>query len=89
MTVHNMHESEPFTHFGELLISGGLAVIGWVMAKFTSHHIESMDRLTEKIGFISQDVSSMKTDISAIRAGQDKLEIRVSRLESHHLDEAP
>ena len=82
-------DASGFEHFGELLISGGLACIGWVMTTFTKRHIESMDKLTEKIGDISEDVSSMKSDISAIRSSQDKLDVRVSRLESHHLDGSP
>jgi polyhydroxyalkanoate synthesis regulator phasin len=79
-----MQTPEPFfSHLGEMLISGALAAIGWVMATFTRRHIESMDKLTSKIGSISEDVSAMKSDIGAIRSGQERLENRVSRLEDH------
>lgn len=79
-----MQTPEPaFAHLGEVLISGALAAIGWVLAIFTKRHIESMDRLAERIGSISEDVSAMKSDIGTIRSGYEKLEDRVARLEHY------
>lgn len=73
---------------GEFLLTAALAVIGWIMATFTKRHLQSMDRLTERLGFISADVATMKNDIGAIRVSQERLDARVTKLEDHNLNEA-
>lgn len=76
-----------FAQFGEIIISLALSAIGGVMWFFTRRHIDSMDKLAEKLGGLAEDVSGMRADIAAIRASQDKLESRVSRIEASHMDD--
>lgn len=75
------------SHIGELVIGAALAAVGWVMTTFTKRHIESMDRLTEKIGLISTDVTTMKNDIRTMATQQDKMDMRITKLEDYHLIE--
>lgn len=70
-----------FEQFGTALVAGAIAFVGWVMQTFTSRHLEAMDKLTSKVGSLSEDVASVKTDISALRRSQDEHDRRISRLE--------
>lgn len=68
-------------HLGEALIAGALAAIGWVMATFTRRHIESMDKLAERLGKLADDVGDMKSDIRSLREHQTWTDERVEKLE--------
>lgn len=68
-------------NLGEALVGAMLAVVGWIMNTFTKRHLESMDKLTDRIGSVAQDVATMKADISALRHSQEVTEHRVERLE--------
>ena len=70
-----------FEQFGTALVAGAIAFVGWVMQTFTSRHLEAMDKLTSKVGDLSEDVASVKTDINALRRSQDEQDRRISRLE--------
>lgn len=72
-----------FEQFGTYLVAGTLGAIGWVMNTFTSRHLEAMDKLTSKVGALSEDVASIKTDLSATAQRQDELALRLTRLEDH------
>lgn len=76
-------ENNFFSHIGEVLISAALGVIGWVMATFTTKHIESMADLAKRISGLAEDVAAMKVDIGAMRKNQEGIERRVERLEDH------
>lgn len=68
-------------HFGAILISGVLAVIGWVMKTFTTQHIESMKDLTREVRGLSADVAEMKGDIRVLKDQSLRADERLDRLE--------
>jgi hypothetical protein len=46
-----------------------------------------MDKLTEKIGLISTDVTTMKNDIRTMATQQDKMDVRITKLEDYRIIE--
>lgn len=78
-----LNSPDSFTiNLGEVIIGIVLSAIGWVMTTFTKRHLESMDKLAERLGTLATDVATMKSDISALRHNQESTEQRVTRLES-------
>lgn len=80
-------EPSSITHFlkeyGELLVAGALAALGWIMAKFTDLHIATMREVVAEIAKINTKVASIDANIQAIGKRQDDLSDRVTRLEDH------
>lgn len=64
-------------HGGELLVGGPLAVLGWILAKFTDRHIRSMDNLAMELKHIARDVNEMKGDIRVIKEHQLAQDLRL------------
>lgn len=83
-----MSSWNPLEDLGGALIAMSIGAVGWIMSTFTKRHIESMDKLGErvdslsdKVGTMSADVAEMKANIGSIRDVSEKLDRRVTRLE--------
>ena len=72
--------------YGELLVTGALGVLGWLIAKFTDLHITTMREVVAEIAKINVKVASIDANIVAIGKRQDDLSDRVTRLEDHERD---
>lgn len=66
---------------GEWAIVSVLGMIVWVMQKFTGKHIDSMERLTEKLDGIKADVADMKGDIKVLKEHGVRTDARLDTLE--------
>lgn len=76
-----------WSNLGTTLIGLGVAGITSVMWYFTRRHIESLDRLTERLGNLAEDVSAIRADNAAIRAHQATIETRLQSIERAHMDD--
>lgn len=63
-----------FDRLGEWIIGAGLALIAWVMKTFTTQHLESMDKLTDKVDGMGRDISEMKGDIKSLTTRVERAE---------------
>jgi hypothetical protein len=73
--------------FGSYLIAGFLGLTGWVMNTFTNRHLAAMDELTREVKEIGRDMSSMKTEMVAMRREVNEQGGRIQRLEEFHMDD--
>lgn len=76
-----------WSNLGTTLIGLGVAGITSVMWYFTKRHIESLDRLADRLGTLAEDVSAIRADNAAIRAHQATIEARLQTIERVHMDD--
>ncbi len=72
-------------NLGTTLIGLGTAGITTVMWYFTKRHIESLDKLGERLGSLAEDVSAIRADNTAIRTHQAPIETRLQAIERVHM----
>jgi hypothetical protein len=66
---------------GQYVLATVLGGIGWIMAIFTRRHIESMDKLADRIDALGGDVREMKADIRSIKDHEAAQDRRLDRIE--------
>ena len=76
-----------FSHWGEVVITGLLGVIGWVLKTTAGRHFDSMDRISEKISQFGNQLAESKTKLSVIEAHLLAIDDRLDRLEDKSRDE--
>lgn len=76
-----------WSNLGSTLIGLGTAGITTIMWYFTKRHIESLDKLTERLGTLAEDVSAIRADNAAMRSHQATLEARLQTIERVHMDD--
>lgn len=70
-----------YAHFGEFVVAGAIAFVGWVVKTFTGHHVRSMDKISDKIDELSVHLGDMKADIRVLKDHAVRTDERLERLE--------
>ena len=66
---------------GEWALLAILGVIAWIMQKFTGKHIDSMEKLADKLEAVKADVSEMRGDIRVLTEHATRTDQRLDNLE--------
>lgn len=75
----------PLEALGSALIAGAIAMVGWIMSTFTRRHIESMDKLSDRVTTVATDVAVMRSNLEAMAESNERRDDRISRLEESRL----
>lgn len=76
-----------WSNLGSTLIGLGTAGITTILWYFTKRHIESLDKLTERLGNLAEDVAAIRADNAAMRSHQATLEARLQTVERVHMED--
>lgn len=76
-----------WSNLGSTLIGFGVAGITTIMWYFTKRHIESLDRLGERLGNLAEDVSAIRATNEALQTRQATLEARLQTVERVHMED--
>ena len=71
-----------FSHWGEVVLSGLLGIIGWIIKVASGRHFESMDRISEKISQFGNQLTEAKTKLSVIEGQLEIIHERMDRFDS-------
>ena len=74
-----------FAHWGEAIIAGLLAVIGWVLKATAGRHFESMDKINEKLSTLGGELRDAKGQLVFINSKLEATDGRLDKLE-HHME---
>lgn len=75
-------EDHSFGSLAQWVTGGLIAVIAWLMDRFTGRHIASMDRLTQRFDNLAEDVATMKGDIKVLVEHGKRTDDRLDSLEN-------
>lgn len=70
-----------FSHWGEVMMTGLLGVIGWFIKLASGRHFESMDRISMKLSDFGNNLNDTKIEISVIKTKIHEFDERLTKIE--------
>jgi len=76
-----MDQPSAVINWGDKLIGGALTVMAAIMAFFSKRHIDSMDKLADRLENIADDMKDIKVEIKTLAYRADRADERLHDLE--------